>query len=68
MITLKPTIIELIQGNGKLRLKIQVAADISDTTLSKYLKDNDHKLANVNVLDALIANTDYKNYDQLLLR
>ncbi len=68
MITLKPNIIKEIQDSGKLRGIVQVSLGISHTTLYKYLNENDSKLANVNVLEALKANTDYTKDDQLLLK
>lgn len=68
MITLRPNIIEEIQSSGTLRGIVQVALNISHTTLYKYLRDNDPKLANVNVLEALKANTGHKDDEQLLLK
>lgn len=67
MITLKPEVIKEIQDSGTLRSIIQVALGVSHTTLYKYLRENDPKLANVNVLEALKANTLFKTDKQLLL-
>lgn len=66
MITLRPEVIKALETNGKLRGIIQVTLGISHTTLYKYMRNNDSKLANVNVLAALKANTDFKTDKELL--
>lgn len=49
-----------------MRNAIQVALGISHTTLYKYLKNNDTNLANVNVLEAIKLNSQYKSDKELL--
>jgi hypothetical protein len=68
MITLKDTIIDEIKGSQKLRNLVQVALGISHTTLYKYLAEKDSKLANINVLEIIKANTNYKTDKELLTK
>lgn len=57
MITLSPEAIDKIYKTKTLKLDIQVALDISHTTLYKYLKENDPKLTNMNVVNLLVKKT-----------
>jgi hypothetical protein len=68
MITLKPGVIEAIRQSAKLRLAVQTALGISHTTLYKYLESNDPKLTNVNVLEAIKANSPLKADKDLLAK
>jgi hypothetical protein len=68
MITLKQEVVDTIKDSQDLRNAIQSVLGISHTTMYKYLKLNDKKLANANVIQILRTNTDFKTDSQILAK
>lgn len=60
---LKDEIILLIKKKNTLKLELMLVLDVSHTTMYKYLKENDPKLIQLDVLNKLAEKTNIKVKD-----